>query len=108
MKRWLLLPVFVFITALGGCSPGQSVANAFWPSSPAPWEDVDAFFYPDRNDLSQHFEMRDLSSIQKCRDWAISMAAAQGDPYQERSDYECGVGRVGSFGSVGVYRLTIR
>lgn len=108
MNRWLLLPVLISNAFLAGCSPGQSVANALWPSSPAPWEDIDGFFYPDRNNLSSNLERRDLPSLEECRSWAASMAVAYGDPNQVQSDYECGIGRVGSFGGIGVYRLTIR
>jgi hypothetical protein len=103
MKRAGILILSAF--TLSGCSP---VENLFWPDSPAPWENVDAVFYPDKDNLALDRQARDVGSLNACRTWVRSMAAAMGDPGMERSDYECGVGRQGTVGDLGVYRLTVR
>lgn len=33
--------------------PPKDAANWFWPDSPAPWEQVDAVYYPDNSDLTK-------------------------------------------------------
>ena len=100
-------PVLLLVLLLAYCSRDSFTAT-MWPGSPAPWEGVDGFFYPDRGNLTEHQSQYGLSSIDACRTWALSRAATIGDPTLRRSDYECGVGKTGSFGSVGVYRLTVR
>ena len=74
------------------------------------WCQVDAFYYPDRNDLTVHQEFLDVGSIQDCRDIVYEAAAANGDPDMSRGDYECGVGpRSAEFGEgLRVYRETVK
>lgn len=88
--------------------PPKTVANMFWADAAAPWETVDAFYYPDRGDLSIHQSQRGLSSVQNCRDWVYRAAAINGDANLSRGDYECGVEVVDSFGGISVYRITVR
>ena len=38
--------------------PAKDVANWFWENSAAPWEEVDAFYYPNRSNLTVHKEAR--------------------------------------------------
>ena len=59
----VLLFVFVLFVfglwfTLGGGH--LNLANWFWSSSDAPWEAVDAFYYPDRNDRIFHLVHRDV------------------------------------------------
>ena len=90
-------------------SPLSTLANLFWSESNAPWETVDAFYYPDASNLFIHEEMTGFESVDDCRRWARQMAWQDGDPEMRRSDYECGVGFVEYFASdVKVYRLTVR
>jgi hypothetical protein len=51
--------------------PGRQVADWFWPDSAAPWEDVDAFYYPNQANLNAFEAMYDLGSVQTCRAWGI-------------------------------------
>ena len=88
-------------------NPSKDIANWLWDDGPAPWEKVDAFYYPDRNNLFVDRSARGFVGLEECRDWVYSKAARNGDPTLERGDYECGVGRLGSFGDIGVYRLTL-
>jgi hypothetical protein len=88
--------------------PPKTVANMFWSDDVAPWETVDAFYYPDRSDLSIYQSQRGLPSVQRCRDWVYRAAAINGDVALSRGDYECGVEVVGTFGSISVYRITTR
>jgi len=88
--------------------PLKDVANLFWQEDAAPWETVDAFYYPSRSDLSDYLSHRGLTSVQECRDWVYSTAASRGDPNIVRGDYECGVEQIDSFGGLAVYRISVR
>lgn len=89
-------------------SPTKDLAGLFWADSPAPWEKVDAFYYPDRHNLSIHRAAYDLGSLNGCRSWVMTMATANADPGVHRGDYECGVGKLREMGDLTVYRLTVR
>ena len=94
---------------LSGCdNPAQTATNWFWPSSPAPWEEVDAVYYPDKEDLWNYERRRNVGSLADCRTWVHAEAMRFNDPVLQRGDYECGVGRVEGAGDVDVYRLTVR
>ncbi len=95
---------------LASCSPKETVANLFYANDAAPWETVDAFYYPDRADLTISQSRMGLVDIAGCRDVVRSMAALNNDPQLLRGDYECGVGRIDKpeYAGVNVYRLTIR
>lgn len=54
--------------------PADDLAGLFWAERPAPWEKVDAFYYPDRHDLSVHRTARDVKSLDGCRSWVRAMA----------------------------------
>lgn len=103
----LLLPVAVLGWFIVG-SPGNVTARLFWPTSPAPWESVDAFYYPDAGDLSRSYQLPDVGSLAACRAWAYGTAASHGDPALERGDYECGIGEVEANWPGKVYRITSR
>jgi hypothetical protein len=81
--------------------------GSFWPDGPAPWESVDAFYYKGRNLLIDKHQF-DVGSLEACRAWVRSAAAADGDPELHHTDYECGVGYLRNSGGIRVYRLTIR
>jgi hypothetical protein len=89
-------------------NPTQTIAGWIWPHSPAPWEGVDAFYYPDKSNLTVSINNRDVGGLAQCRIWVSSAAVKQNDPQLERGDYECGVGYLDSQGSVNSYRLTVR
>ena len=96
---------FMVWAALG--SPRQTVTGWIWPRSPAPWEAVDAFYYPDKNNPTISIGNPDVGGLAQCRTWASSAAAKQNDPQLDRGDYERGVGYLTSQGSLNRYRLTV-
>jgi len=106
------MPVIIVLCALVAWalfgSPKNDTANLLWPNDAAPWEAVDAFYYPDRNDLTQHVAMRGFDTVDKCRDWVGAAAANNRDAGLLRGDYECAVGKMDDLGGLSVYRLTIR
>ena len=88
-------------------SPKNDIANIFWPESLAPWEEVEAFYYPNRGDLSE-VKSSGVDGIEGCRAWVNWQAQLHNDPHMDRGDYECGIGFIEMFGSIKVYRITIR
>lgn len=87
--------------------PPRTIANWFWPDDAAPWETVDAFYYPSSADLSQHVERHGLANVQECRDWVQRTAYQHDDPGMVRSDYECGLGTPSDWNGLKVYRNTV-
>jgi len=69
---------------------------------------VDAFYYPNSNDLTVHAEFIDVGSIENCRSVVYAEAANNGDPTMALGDYECGVGVSDKYGSLRVYEKTVR
>ena len=70
-------------------------------------EQVDAFYYPNKSDLTFHEFFGDVGSYEGCIDAVYRAAAAKNDPNMQRGDYECGIGPTGdNFGPVLVYRET--
>lgn len=106
MAAVILLIIVALWFLLG--NPASNVANVFWPGRPAPWETVDAFYYPDRDDLTVSEAAYALPDIQTCREWVRFSAVARGDPELARGDYECGFGYLETMGTVRVYRDTAR
>jgi hypothetical protein len=105
-RSWGIGFIPVIGLSVGGCDPKTQVAGWFWPSSAAPWEQVDAFYYPDRNNLLSDERHLNVGSVEACRAWVSSRAAARGDPSIALGDYECGVGYLRNSGDMRVYRLT--
>lgn len=91
---WILSAIPLFLTSV------------FWSESNAPWESVDAFYYPDANNLAEWESEMNVGSVQACRDWVEDSAAAKGDSNLERGDYECGV-NCRSRDGFNVCRLTV-
>ena len=72
-------------------------------------EQVDAFYYPDKNDLTKHKFFPNVGSVENCQVVVRQAASRNHDPNFERGDYECGVGPTGnSVGDVKVYKMTRR
>jgi len=72
---------------------------------------VDAFYYPDRINLSQFIEMLNVDSVEACRDWAYAQASKNGDAYMSVGDYECGVNLMkdsSRYGGLRVYEKTVK
>ena len=99
-KRVAKVIVLIATLFLGGCFEPENDA-AFW-------ETVDAFYYPDRNNLTMDLRQTGLKSVAECRTWVFQTAASKNDPNLARGDYECGVGLIEHYGPVGVYRITVR
>lgn len=103
---WIILAAIGLWFLFG--TPAKTVADWFWAESAAPWETVDAFYYPDRSDLTISLSQRGLTSVQECRDWVYASAALRDDPTMIRGDYECGVEQLDTLGGLTVYRITVR
>jgi len=101
--KWIL--GIVLIVWILSAAPGF-LAGIFWSDSNAPWEKVDAFYYPDASDLTECESQMDVGSVQACRDWVEDSATEKGDPNMERGDHECGVGCKSKDG-FNVCRLTV-
>jgi hypothetical protein len=87
--------------------PEIPVANLFWKSGPAPWEQIDLLYYPDLKDPGNVKKFPNVSSLEECRTWARNQAGQHGDPRMERGGYTCSVGFTPLFGSDRVYRLAL-
>jgi hypothetical protein len=102
--KWTVGVVFVLWILFG--HPLNFIAGIFWPESNAPWENVDAYYYPNASNLSDWKSQMDIGSVQACRDWVEGSAAIMGDVDLRRGDYECGVGCKTRDG-LNICRLTI-
>lgn len=69
---------------------------------------VDAYYYPDRSNLSAYKVEYNIGSVEACRDWVYSQAAENNDPQLTRGDYECGIGPGKKIGSLTIYDETVR
>jgi len=103
---WIIGAVAFAWFALG--TPASDIAGWTWGDRPAPWERVDAFYYPNRNNLSQDQRRLDVGTVEACRSWVLTIAAQNNDPNISRGDYECGVGFLKNLGGFRVYRVTTR
>ncbi len=102
---WVFCGVVLLWLVFG--NPGSSIAGWFWPETNAPWEQVNAFYYPDSGDLTQDKRQMDVGSVEACRDWVDEQARAVGDPDMLNGDYECGVGCKEMGEGMFMCRLTI-
>ncbi|MFD2207223.1 hypothetical protein [Kiloniella antarctica] len=98
---------FIALWALLG-SPKKDLANFLFEDDAAPWEEVVAFYYPDASNLSKHQEVSGLSDASECRAVIRRLASHNDDPMVLRGDYECGIGRLESYGAMQVFRITTR
>ena len=103
---WIVGAAALAWFALG--SPMSDIAGWVWGNSPAPWEGVDAFYYPNRNNLTQSERQMNVGSLEGCRSWVARAASLKNDPQIRLGDYECGVGYLRDLGDLRVYRITTR
>lgn len=89
-------------------NPQRDVAEWFYKTDAAPWETVDAFYYPNKSNLSDWREALNLASAEECRAWVYAAAAINRDPALQRGDYECALGKPYDHSGLSVYRATIR
>jgi hypothetical protein len=72
-------------------------------------DQVDAVYYPDKNNLTKHQFFPNVGTVENCQVVVFQAASKNNDPNLERGDYECGVGPTGdSVGDVKVYKETRR
>lgn len=102
----LIIVIIALVLIFG--SPLDHASAWFWPDSAAPWEEVDAFYYPNANNLDNVITNEGVGGLEDCRNWIIGIAASRNDPTLKRGDYECGVGFVESKYGLRVYRITTR
>lgn len=55
-------------------------------------DQVDVLFYPDKNDRRNVRLIKNVSTVEQCRDRAIQLAQSIGDQDFSDSDYACGLG----------------
>jgi hypothetical protein len=88
--------------------PLTHVANLFYGSGPAPWEEIDLVYLPDKRSPSVNEITSDLGNLEGCRTWARHMAVQQDDLRMERGSYECRTVSASLFGSKRSYRLSLQ
>jgi hypothetical protein len=106
-----IMPLLLVLAAIAWIyfgEPSVTLAHWFWSDSAAPWETVDAFYYPSRHDLSIFEIAERLESVVACQDWVHGRASMNGDPDLIRGDYECGVGAPRHEMGLRIYRQTVR
>lgn len=59
----------------------------FWPSHSDEWR---GFFYPNKDNLTNHIETGVFDSLEECRDVTTALGDDRGIP-PTRYDYECGL-----------------
>ncbi len=107
MRLILIAAVGVAVWALLG-EPKKTAANWLYPNKSAPWEHVVGFFYPNEHDPTEFIESPLLATVAACRDWAIEKTNEHGGAFDERSDYECGIGKSQQWNDLHTYRLIIK
>ena len=88
--------------------PLNHVANLFYSAGPAPWEEIDLVYLPDKRSPSVNEITSDPGSLAECRSWARHMAAQQDDPRMERGSYQCRTASASLFGAQRSYRLSLQ
>jgi hypothetical protein len=72
-------------------------------------EQVDAFYYPNKGDLTVHEFFPNVGSVENCREVVKQAATKRNDPNFEFGDYECGLGPTGEkSGEIKIYRETTK
>ena len=95
----------ILLLFLAGC---DTAADMVGGDDAAPWETVDAYFYPDRSNLEK-FERQDgLESVDACKMWVNAAAARANDSSIRRGDYQCGVGESDSLAGMKIYRVVVK
>lgn len=108
--RITLLQLVIFAAVLWCVfgEPLSDVAGLFFRSGPAPWEEIDLIYFPDRNSPSASEVTPDISSLDECRTRAFHLALQHDDPDMERGGYECRTTSARLFGSQRTYRLSLK
>lgn len=88
--------------------PLATLANIIWREHAAPWEQVDAAYYPSRHDLTVSETEFNVGSVRACRQWVYARAAANGDERMRVGDYECGIGPRPHYALGTIYRVTVQ
>ena len=84
---WIAAIALVLWALFG--DPSKDVANWFWEYEVAPWENVDAYYYPNRSDLSVHVSREDVGSLDGCREWVYAEATQNNEIINERLSSLC-------------------
>ncbi len=99
----------IFILALGAWiiagDPQKNIADTLWADSSAPWEKVDGFYYPAKDNHNQFERKLRMKSSKECKDWAIERATAHKDEKFAKSEFEC---KVGMSDKTNKYRVVIK
>jgi hypothetical protein len=90
VAAWVAFFALILWIAIG--NPLNTIATVAYPKSAAPWENVVAFYYPDKTDLTRGTQNREITSLEACRTWIVTTAARSNDPAMLTTDYECGIG----------------
>lgn len=93
--------------------PLKQAAYAFWPNSPAPWEDIEGYYYPDRESQYHRFgrytRREGFASVEDCRRWAMSLAERLDREQQRSAAYSCAWGLTDVYEPhLRIYRGTTR
>ncbi|MDB5265839.1 MAG: hypothetical protein JWM39_552 [Parcubacteria group bacterium] len=87
----LILAILAIVCWFAIGNPKNDIASVVWANSPAPWESVTGFYYPDKSDLSDNPQTQDSGTLGNCRDWAAITITASVDPTGQSSTYACGI-----------------
>lgn len=90
VAAWIAFFALILWIAVG--NPPNDVANVLYVKSVAPWENVVAFYYPDKTNLTRGVQNSEVDSLESCRAWAGTIVARSNDPAMQTTDYECGIG----------------
>jgi hypothetical protein len=72
-------------------------------------EQVDAFYYPNKNNLTIHEFFPNVGSVDNCRAVVSQAAAKRNDANLIRGDYECCVGPTGEkLGEITICKETVK
>ena len=88
-------------------NPKQDIADVIWPKSPAPWEQVDAYYYPYRDQTQQSHSAFHFQSVKDCRDWIEGKALEYGDTNPGEGAWRCAIGEYDKMSEQQTYRLTL-
>lgn len=97
---------FVIWAVVG--SPLKDIANMIWKSDAAPWETVDAYYYPHRYNLGHFIMQPGLENVDACRVWVFKQARSYNDSSIVQGDYECGIQKLENLNGLSVYRTTVK
>lgn len=106
MVKIILILALVAWSFLG--DPPNDIANSIWSHSNAPWEQVDGYFYANKDSDTITKQVKKVGSYADCKDWARKHAKALGDSDMQKVTYKCGIGMVKKPDGSEAYRLLIQ